>query len=342
MRTLMVIAIAATACKPPPIEETPPMLELGAVEVVGAAAGVLREGRLYGYMAHLIGQEVNGEVLALGAVVLQNTSTRRANLGLRGGVIEFPGSDDSREVRIESGTSATYTLAPTLDLAAVAALTEPATATLEVVVTIDGVDAPAVTAPLEVSPRSVVPFRVGEQDLRGLAVVSVVPSHPEVLTLLRQAERIVPDGGLNGYDGDEAGVVDEMAAVYSVISDQGMSFTSLEVGFFDDEAYVAGPDELLAAGEGTVVDGAMLLAGAFEAIGLETYITYLADHMLVAARTSPGGALYALDPAMVGVDDFIAAAGEGARRFEEAAEDDPDFLAVSLALARESGFAPMP
>lgn len=340
MRSWTWLAVLLMGCPPPPLEEPEPVIVLGEVSMVGVDAGVLELGVLDGHLAHLVGTSISGNELVLGAVTLQNTTTARALLEITATVPGYTRTPDQRDDEIASEFQIAYTVAPTLDPRPFRDLTEPTEAELQVDVLVNGEPLETASGTFTVHPPGRMTWVQGPNDMRALISTLVTPGADEMEAIIRRAEAIVPDGGLNGYDHGPEGVIEEMAAIYQAFVENGQTFDTIDATFFD------GPQQLTPLwrfqdSPTTVVDGCLALASAFEAIGLETYLFYTSDHMLVGARSSPGGDFYVIDPSVAGTGSFNDAAAEGVRRYEEAQPSDPAFLGIDLAAARDAGIAPM-
>jgi hypothetical protein len=337
---LSFVLILLAACEPEPLPDLePPEVDLGSIEIVGAGAGLLETGRIYGHMAHLVGESIDDEPLSLGAVAVRNATTGRAEVTVSASVAGF--SDvDTRTENVEAGSERTLTFAPKLDARAFQALDGDTPAQLDITLDVRGERVTSGFAEVTLVPTGTLPWEASGGDTRGLAMTLVTPDDPAVQQLVDAAEANVPDGQFGGYPQEPIAITDEMEAIHDALVAGGLVVDPLPDGLFDAPTTLALPGDLLAEPTGHALEAALLYASAYEAVGLQAGVVLTDDRVLVGARVVEDGDLVVLDlQADSSAFDDLAAAGVVA--FQERLERE-DFLFLDLERVRELGLRPVP
>ncbi len=134
-------------------------------------------------------------------------------------------------------------------------------------------------------------------DFREYVVAWVTPASPSVEALLRQAAEFVPGEAIFGYQGDEQGVLAQLAAVYKVINDvYQVRYVNTPVSLArTDRTFVQRirlPAETIAQKAGNCIETTALYASAIEAMDMNPLIILVPGHAFVACETSEGSHQY--------------------------------------------------
>lgn len=136
-------------------------------------------------------------------------------------------------------------------------------------------------------------------DFRNALLASwVTPNHPWIDRILSIAKEKIPSRTLNGYQGN---VYSQMKAIFYALRENiGISYVSTTLsmlGYSESESRnifqrIKFPAESIETRMANCIDGAVLYASLFEAIGLESVIVLVPGHAFVGVKTSPGSDKY--------------------------------------------------
>ena len=161
-------------------------------------------------------------------------------------------------------------------------------------------------------------------DLSYSVVAWVTPHDPCIKSLISIAKELHPKktlGGYAGYDGlskqeKEDNTLAQSKAIYDAIKGQGISYVNTPVSFISSGQQVKLPSESLMQKSGNCVDGSVLFASAFEALGMNTIIAFISDHTWVGVESYPGsGQFMFIETTIVEEATFEEAVNEGKKEF---------------------------
>ncbi len=135
------------------------------------------------------------------------------------------------------------------------------------------------------------------------------------------------------------GAFDQMKAVYDALQARGLSYTSISANFFGASQHVKLPSESITSTGANCIDGALLFASAFEAIGMQSAIAILPGHALVVVRTQPEGDYFPIETTMVGTHGFYEAVSRGMEVLNNAGDG---VQLIWIDRYRDLGFTPLP
>lgn len=183
-------------------------------------------------------------------------------------------------------------------------------------------------------------------DFREYVVAWVTPSSPSVEALLRQAAEFVPGEAIFGYQGDEQGVLSQLAAVYKVINDvYRIRYVNTPVSLArTDRTFVQRirlPSETIAQKAGNCIETSVLYASAIEAMDMNPLIILVPGHAFVACETSKGSHQYIfIETTVLGsgrtFDDALAMGQQNWVKFQGKT------MLIDVRHWRSKGIMPMP
>jgi len=123
----------------------------------------------------------------------------------------------------------------------------------------------------------------GTRSLPESLAAFVMPNHPAVETLLRQArqhlERWTKNPAFEGYQGRDPNRARlQAAAIFSAIADLDITYVGLPASFEKSGQKVRTPDQLLEARMGNCLDLTLLMAAAMEQAGLHPLLVLVQGH----------------------------------------------------------------
>ena len=330
---------------PAPVPDPTP----GAVELLGYFSEAdLRDGQMPTHDAHLIGRDVGGSPIAL----LYNLGVRNPGNRARDVVItvQVDGFSDpfQADLRVEANADASADILAPLDAARVAALSAPARSAIWVSIAEGGQVVHEDRRDITVMPRAWLWWVIDDAgmpyDVRQRCVSHVTPDDREVQTLLTEVGRQTAAGRVTGYANGADGARDQLGAVFSALKVRGLRFARLGAGFFFEPQPVQLPSETLGSGSGDVLEGALLVAAALEAMDLEPIVSFGESHVLVGVRQTPGSDrawMIELGDIQTATVDAAMEAGVNLQN-QWVTDADPAFLPVDVAFLRSIGVIPMP
>jgi len=184
------------------------------------------------------------------------------------------------------------------------------------------------TTNIQISPKEDVYWRAqyGGQDvpLERSLVAWVTPHDTCVGSLISSAKELAPGRSLGGYAGYEGLSEEERSnrtlaqarAVFYAVKGQGVSYVNTPLSLRGSQR-VKMPADSLAEKSGNCVDGTVLFASAFEALGMNPVFVMMPQHMFVGVETFPGSNRYVfIETTMAGSGSFEDAVNEGSDEFE--------------------------
>jgi hypothetical protein len=153
----------------------------------------------------------------------------------------------------------------------------------------------------------------------------VTPHDPCISSLISKAKELAPGRSLGGYanygglnESEKANRTSEQAkAIFYAIKGQGVSYVNTPISFSGSQ-HIKMPADSLIDKSGNCVDGTVLFASAFEALGMEPIMVIIPYHTLVGVETYPGSNKYLfIETTVVGSDSYEAAVNNGNEQFNE-------------------------
>jgi hypothetical protein len=174
-------------------------------------------------------------------------------------------------------------------------------------------------------------------------VAWVTPHDPCINTLISKAKEIAPGRSLGGYanygglSSDEKAnrTIEQTRAIYYSIKGQGISYVNTLISFTGTQ-HVNMPADSLIDKSGNCVDGTVLFASVFEALGMNTVLVFIPQHTLVGVETYPGSNRFVfIETTMVGSASFEEAYNEGSRQYNDY-KDTQDISIIDVTKYRSS------
>jgi hypothetical protein len=279
-----------------------------------------------------------------------------------------------------------YIICPVVpfDQTTLASIRQVQTIYINYTVSIDGKAQPRRTERLLVQPINVCPFGVTYDDdtyesLDFMFAAYVNEDHPQVDKILQTALRQTYVDSFAGYQGEELGVYRQVLAIWRVLQERGIRYSSVTTTVADTEAvasqHVRLLDESINNTQANCVDGSVLFASVLRKIGLEPILVTIPGHMFVGFDLDEAGRKQAfLETTMLGSDPreydvtnntlarslltgvsdgpartaterFVAAIQAGnksyAKHRKDLENDHADFSVLRVSDARKSGILPI-
>jgi hypothetical protein len=187
---------------------------------------------------------------------------------------------------------------------------------------------------------------LGNNMERYLAVF-VTPNDPGISRLLAHVAEAAPGHSLTGYQREKRFVHAEVKAVYETITALGVHYRSQSISFLDPAASGRGkaqrmtfPAESLQNKGANCIDGALLFASVFEAMGLDTCLILVPKHALVGVRLHKDATTFLpVETTCVGKASFEVACQAGLKAILKHKER---ATFVWIADQRKAGITPFP
>lgn len=335
---------------PIPEGEPAPMVDTS-VELLGyRTTADLRDGRYPTHLAHLIGRQLEGyEIALIYDLALANALDRPREVRVTVEVEGFSGPF-SQTMLIGSNDEARVDVPAPLDLATIYALDAPADAVLRLTVSEGEAVLVRDARTLTLVPRETLWWVVSADDgspidLRPSVATHVTPDDPEVQRLLGAVAAQTTAGRITAYEsGDVQQVADQVAAVFKALQARGLRVDALPADYFFEARAVQLPGDVLRSNRGTAMEGVVLFAAVFEAMGLIPIISFGESHALVGVRQAPNSdRAWMVETTRVHVDSAEVAMQAGVDTQNGWVEaGDAAFLPLDVAWLRSQGWAPIP
>jgi hypothetical protein len=162
-------------------------------------------------------------------------------------------------------------------------------------------------------------------DLTHSIAAWVTPHDPCISSLISKAKELIPGRSLGGYanygslnESEKANRTNEQAkAIFYAIKGQGVSYVNTPISFSGSQ-HVKMPADSLIDKSGNCVDGTVLFASAFEALGMEPIMVIIPYHTLIGVETYQGSERYIfIETTVVGSASYESAVSEGHRQFND-------------------------
>src|SRR5690554_6803056 len=328
------------------------VLEEGDLSLISAEFGIGDNNEFYTNLAHLQGRMLADQRFDFASgIVLKNdeAAPRTATVNL---VLQGYSQIATQLVQVPAhGTAEVPPMNPTLDFEKLYSMTSPVASNIQLEVRQGDalVDLRVETVQIQPINRFRWFWENGEgsyEDMRFLIGVLATPEDRgnAIQSLLTQAAQYTPTGSIHGYQGgnpDDA--YDQAAAIYYALQDRGIVYTDVSGSFFDGAQNVKTPAQSLNTGSANCVDGMLVFASAFEAMGMDPIFIFVAGHAFVGVwlGTGPDAQWVPIETTMVSSSTFDDAVDQGVANIERAnANQDPYAKVFNLKDLRSIGITP--
>ena len=133
----------------------------------------------------------------------------------------------------------------------------------------------------------------------------------------------------------------QLSAIYRTIQKSGMNYVNAHISFAPGHSQrVKRPCDTIKLKGGNCIDGSVLFASCFEAIGLEPIIVIVPGHAFVGVRAwIDSDRYFFIETTMVSSFDFDQSSSKAANEYEQYSS--PDKKVISVKKAREEGIKPL-
>jgi hypothetical protein len=328
------------------------------VEKPGADIATIRSVQFFGdkvggkfltYLAHVLGQSISGmPTHFVKNVEVENLTNEEQSLVL---TAQLQGYSElgTKVITVPALSTESFHIDVSFDFSQLYSVTSPVAAVAEVRLQRkngDLIDVESRT--LQVQSKNAVFWEMengdGEvADFRASVVTLVTPQDKDnaIEQLITEAGQLMTSGSMVGYQlGTEESVIEQAAALYEALKLRGTIYTHVPGSFFNGSQNVKLPAESLSTGSQNCVDGTLVFASAFEALGMRPLIIFKPGHAYVAVLLGPQSdyALF-IETTVVSSKSAEEAMLLGQEEFEEFEEQ--TWLLVDVVAARSEGLLPM-
>lgn len=303
---------------------------------------------------------------------IKNPSDAAKRVIVKASLQGFTKSETPVTIDLKPGETKSIWMDAALDYQALSQLTSPATSSFSITLSsTSGSVIYSVDRPVTVLPKNTVFWRGVFQDStfngklpdgsreRVAAVGSMTtPKDRDGLVdkLLQNASQRTKSKALDGYAriksnttvDQAAAIVNEQAkSIYDALHDMGMNYTSVSKDFFQQDTgqNIRFPGESLRANTANCIDGSLVFASAFEALGMNPVIVFVPGHAFVGVTLGAFGTptydstIY-IETTVVANWDYTKSTTYALDEFKK--RDQASSLRVEIAAARKLGFLPFP
>ena len=306
-------------------------------------------GKFLTYLAHVLGQSIAGMPTHFAKdIEVENLTNVEQSLVL---TAQLQGYSElgTKVITVPALTTQSFYIDVSFDFAKLYSVASPVAAVAEVRLETksgDLIDVESRT--LQVQSKNAVFWAMendeGEAvDFRASVVTLVTPQDKDhaIEQLITDAGKLMTSGGMVGYQlGTQESVIEQAAALYDALKSRGTIYTHVPGSFFNGSQNVKLPAESLSTGSQNCIDGTLVFASAFEALGMLPIIIFLPGHVYVAVLLGPESE-YALFVETTVISSMNAedAMMLGQEKFSEF--DEQTWLLVDVVAARMEGLLPM-
>jgi len=150
-----------------------------------------------------------------------------------------------------------------------------------------------------------------------------------------------------GYQGSEDDVVTQVNAIWAVLKDRGMKYSSITTTSVESHTVAAQHVRLVGdstrGAQANCADGSVLLASIFRKIGLDAYLILLPGHMMVGVSNSQAedAPVLPIETTMLSSADLGQAVDSALSTVKEYEDDSSALTYISVNGAREAGILPL-
>jgi len=136
-------------------------------------------------------------------------------------------------------------------------------------------------------------------------------------------------------------VIIQLSGIFRTIQNNGMNYVNALISFAPGHSQrVKRPCDTIKLKGGNCIDGSVLFASCFEAIGFEPIIVLVPGHAFVGVRSwSDSDRYFFIETTMVGSYDFNQSMEEALHEFKQYSS--PDKRIINIKKAREEGIKPL-
>jgi hypothetical protein len=124
-------------------------------------------------------------------------------------------------------------------------------------------------------------------------VAYVNEGHPVVDQILAEALKKGYVNSFIGYQGNQQDVVNQVHAIWRVLKDRGIKYSSITTTSVESDKiaaqHVRMVGDSIEGSQANCVDGSVLMASVFRKLGLDAYLVLLPGHMMVGASVDSEG-----------------------------------------------------
>lgn len=309
---------------------------------------LFQNNTLFTAYAHMIGRSWGGVKTYLAHdIVIYNPSPQAASYIVE---VEIPGYAyrTQANLRVPGRSRGSLPgLAPTFELPKLYNLTSPVRAEAQLRLTRNGNVIDVRNQEIIIEPVNRVRWAMqlsdGQQmDVRPMVVTLITPSDRNgmVSRIVTDSANLMPGRKMVGYTGaNNQEVILQSNAIYEAIKRRGLVYTNIPGSFFDKTQQVRLPSQSLDSGSANCIDGALLFASVFEALGMEPVLVFITGHVLVGVRLGPRSPnIVYIETTVLSQADFKQAVTLGFKVVGNAkAKRDPNFLIVDVKTLRSRG-----
>ncbi len=331
------------------VDEEEPSFDIAAIHSVqffGDKAG----GKFLTYLAHVLGQPIAGMPTHFAKdIEVENLTAEDQSLVL---TAQLQGYSEigTKVITVPAFSTQSFDMDVSFDFPALYSVTSPVAAVAEIRLETKGGDLVDLESrTLQVQSKNAVFWAMENDqrqavDFRASIVTLVTPQDKDnaIEQLITEAGQLMTSGGMVGYQaGTQESVIEQATALYDALKFRGMIYTHVPGSFFNGSQNVKLPAESLATGSQNCIDGTLVFASAFEALGMRPIIIFLPGHAYVALLLGPDSE-YALfiETTAISSKNAEEAMMLGQQKFEEEF-DEQSWLLVDVVAARMEGLLPM-
>lgn len=335
----------ASAQEDPREQMNQPEPEAGGVRLVQSSWFITSGGNFPTFLAHTFG----GLFDAMGSVTLHNSASQPREVLLEVELIGYSRAS-RRVITLEGGERAEVGVTPNFDFAGLYEITSPIHADVEVRVIEGGELVDLYGERIIVDPLQRIRWFLEEEgeiiDMRPFVATLITPEDRDhaIQTLLTEAAAQTQSKSIYGYQAaTREDIEDQIGSVYRALQARGMVYTSVTGGFFDGAQYVKLPADSLATNSANCIDGALVFASAFEAMGMDPLLVFMSGHALVGVWVDPEHTIWLpIETTMIGSHSFEDAVSVGLETIEQQrASNDPLLVSYDVKTLREAGILPI-
>lgn len=305
-------------------------------------------------------------------IVIKNPSNEKKRFILRAALQGFTTSETPVTIDLGPGETKSFWADSALDYEGLSKLSSPTDSAITVTLSsTTGAIFYSANAAVKVLPKnqvfwkgafnnSTVNGKFPDGTLERIAVVGAMTTPHDkdgyVDSLLQQAAQLTATKSLSGYQRikanttlkDASEIVHTQAnAIYAAMHNMGVNYTSITQDFFSVNGQnVRFPAESLRAKTANCIDGSLVFASAFEALGIDSDIVFVPGHAFVAVHLGPPGhtlhdTIFFIETTVVANTDYTNATKIGHDNFNGKYANNS--LRVPLSAVREQyKFLPYP
>lgn len=185
------------------------------------------------------------------------------------------------------------------------------------------------------------------QDWSEMFAAYVNEGDPIIESILGEALAKEYVGAFIGYQGDDADVALQVAAIWRVLQNRGVKYSSITTTSVESQVVAAQHVRLVGdsalGAQANCADGSVLLASIFRKIGLDAYLILLPGHMMVGVSSSSGddSIILPIETTMLSCASPDQAIESGMKTLDEYEKDPSAVTYISVNGARSAGILPL-